>query len=125
MLTTGRQDWGILRSTCAAIASLQGLELVLLVGGMHLSDRHGRTVSLILDDGFMPAVELPWLDWSPDEDPPAAVQAGRAVEFVAGALRAHDPSTPWCSLGDRLETALRPSPQPWSGLPSSISTAAR
>jgi UDP-hydrolysing UDP-N-acetyl-D-glucosamine 2-epimerase len=104
VLTTGRQDWGILRSTCAALAQSRGLELVLLAGGMHLSDRHGRTVTLVRDDGFIPAAELAWLDGPPDEDPPAAVQAGRAVELVAGALRGQSIDA-LVLAGDRLETA--------------------
>ena len=104
VLTTGRQDWGILRSTCAAIASRPSMELVLLVGGMHLSGRHGRTVTLIRDDGFMPSAELEWLVSSPDEDPPAAVQAGRAVELVAGSLRGRSMDA-LVLVGDRLETA--------------------
>ena len=54
VLTSGRQDWGIVRSTCAALASSRDLTLELLVGGMHLSPRHGRTVDLVLADGFTP-----------------------------------------------------------------------
>jgi UDP-hydrolysing UDP-N-acetyl-D-glucosamine 2-epimerase len=104
VLSTGRQDWGILRSTCAAIAATPGLELVLLVGGMHLSDRHGRTVALVREDGFVPVAELAWLNAAPHEDPPAAVQAGRALELVAGALRQR-PVDALVLAGDRLETA--------------------
>jgi UDP-N-acetylglucosamine 2-epimerase (non-hydrolysing) len=104
VLTTGRQDWGIVRSTCVAIAESPDLELVLLVGGMHLSDRHGRTVSLIEDDGFIPAAELAWLDGSSDEDPPASIQAGRALELVGGALRGQSIDS-LVLAGDRLETA--------------------
>jgi len=104
VLTTGRQDWGILRSTCEAIAASPSLDLVLLAGGMHLSDRHGRTITHIRDDGFIPAAELAWLDASPDEDPPAAVQAGRAVELVACALRGRSVDA-LVLAGDRFETA--------------------
>ena len=104
VLTTGRQDWGIVRSTCVAIAASRGLELVLLVGGMHLSDRHGRTVTLIQDDGFTPAAELDWLDRSSGQDPPASVQAGRALELVGGALRGRSIDA-LVLAGDRLETA--------------------
>jgi UDP-N-acetylglucosamine 2-epimerase (non-hydrolysing) len=104
VLTTGRQDWGILRSTCAAIEETSGLELVLLVGGMHLSDRHGRTVDGIREDGFVPAAELAWFDPSSGEDPPAAIQAGRALELVADALRGRSIDS-LVLAGDRLETA--------------------
>lgn len=104
VLTTGRQDWGILRSTCIAMAESPDLEITLLVGGMHLSDRHGRTVDLIRGDGFSPAAELDWLSETLEEDPPASHQAGRALELVAAALR-ENPVDALVLVGDRLETA--------------------
>ena len=59
ILTTGRQDWGILHSTAVAIRAHPELELRLLVGGMHLSDRHGHTLDVIRTDGFEPDAVLP------------------------------------------------------------------
>ncbi|HEX8025214.1 MAG TPA: hypothetical protein VF484_03320, partial [Candidatus Limnocylindrales bacterium] len=50
VLTTGRQDWGILRSTARAIAAEPSLRLDLLAGGMHLSERHGRTIDQVRAD---------------------------------------------------------------------------
>lgn len=102
VLTTGRQDWGILHSTCAAIAAHPELSLQLIVGGMHLSARHGRTVDQIRADGFEPAAELPWLDDGPD--PPPDVQAGAALAAVGAWLREHRPDL-LLLVGDRLETA--------------------
>jgi UDP-hydrolysing UDP-N-acetyl-D-glucosamine 2-epimerase len=104
VLTTGRQDWGILRSTCAAIRSTPGLELILLVGGMHVSDRHGGTVRLLRDDGFTPFAELAWLDGAAGADPPATHQAAGALERVGSALRETSPAA-LVLAGDRLETA--------------------
>lgn len=104
VLTTGRQDWGIVRSTCAAILAEPELELVLLVGGMHLSERHGRTVELLRADGFTPAAELAWLDDDEAIDPPATVQAARATGLVGDALR-RAPVDALILAGDRLETA--------------------
>lgn len=101
VLTTGRQDWGILRSVCVAIAATPSLRLDLVAGGMHLSDRHGRTIDLVRADGFDP-VPLAWID--DDADPPADAQAGRALEAVGTHLRAMRSDT-LLLAGDRLETA--------------------
>ncbi len=102
VLTTGRQDWGILRSTCAALGERSDIDPRLLVGGMHLSARHGSTVALVRQDGFVPAVELPWLD--DYSDPPADVQAARALAAVGRSLREY-PADALLLAGDRLETA--------------------
>lgn len=102
ILTSGRQDWGILRSTALALDAHPALRLELLVGGMHLSRRHGRTVSLVRAEGFLPAAELPWLD--EDADPPADVQASAALAAVGRRLR-ESPVDALVLAGDRLETA--------------------
>jgi UDP-hydrolysing UDP-N-acetyl-D-glucosamine 2-epimerase len=101
VLTTGRQDWGILHSTSLAIAAHAGLRLRLLVGGMHLSPRYGSTVEQIRSDGFEPAAELAWLD-STIEMPPD-VQAAAALAAVGAALRSGS-SDALVLAGDRLET---------------------
>jgi UDP-hydrolysing UDP-N-acetyl-D-glucosamine 2-epimerase len=104
VLTTGRQDWGILRSTCVAIRATPTLRLRLLVGGMHLSARHGDTVRLLRDDGFAPDAELPWLDDRSDEPMSAERQAAAALQSVGAELAAHRPAA-LVLAGDRLETA--------------------
>ncbi|HET7472999.1 MAG TPA: UDP-N-acetylglucosamine 2-epimerase [Candidatus Limnocylindrales bacterium] len=106
VLTTGRQDWGILHSTAAAIRAHPDLELVLLAGGMHLSPRHGATVEEIRRDGFEPHELLEWLaaaDAS-TEDPPADRQASTALAAVGAALRRTNPDA-LVLAGDRFETA--------------------
>jgi UDP-hydrolysing UDP-N-acetyl-D-glucosamine 2-epimerase len=102
VVTTGRQDWGILHSTCAAIRGHPELELRLIAGGMHLSERHGRTVELIREDGFEPDAELDWLGRGPD--PPAHVQAAAALGLIGECLRT-DPPGAVLVVGDRFETA--------------------
>ncbi len=102
VLTSGRQDWGILHSTCAAIREHPGLRLRLLVGGMHLSARHGRTVDVIDADGFRPDARLTWL--GEDGDPPADVQAAAALAAVGAELRDAPPDA-IVLAGDRFETA--------------------
>lgn len=102
VLTTGRQDWGILHSTCAAIQAHPDLELRLWVGGTHLSARHGLTVDQVRGDGFAPDAEFRWLD--DPSDPPADVQASAALALVGAQLRA-TPVDALVLTGDRLETA--------------------
>ena len=105
VLTTGRQDWGILHSTTVAIRSRPELELRLLVGGTHLSTRHGHTIDDVRADGFEPDVILPWPgDDDAAEDPPAVTQAAGTLEAVGTALRQVPPDV-LLLVGDRLETA--------------------
>ena len=101
VLTTGRQDWGILRSTALALRADPGTRLVVLAGGMHLSARHGRTVDDVRADGFTVDRELAWLDDAADG---AATQAARALELGAAALDELRPAA-LLLVGDRLETA--------------------
>ncbi len=106
VLTTGRQDWGILASTCAAIRAHPDLELDLVVGGMHLSPRHGHTVDEVRADGFEPAAALAWLaEDASQPDPTAAVQAAAALAAVSDHLAARR-SDVLVIAGDRFETAV-------------------
>lgn len=106
VLTTGRQDWGILRSTCVAIRAHPDLELRLVVGGTHLSARHGHTVEEIRADGFEPHAELPYLADDPDASPEA--QAAAVLTGMRPLLHGSDAAPPPDGLvlvGDRFETA--------------------
>jgi UDP-hydrolysing UDP-N-acetyl-D-glucosamine 2-epimerase len=102
ILTTGRQDWGILRSTAIAVRAHADLRLVLLVGGMHLSRLHGSTIDGIRAEGFEPAAELRWL--GDDADDPADTQAAAALAAVGERLRT-SPVDALVLAGDRFETA--------------------
>ncbi len=102
VLTTGRQDWGILRSTCALLRDDPAWELRLLVGGMHLSERFGKTEFDLHADGFEADESLPWID--DDETTGALEQAGRAVPAVGRALERQNPQA-LLLVGDRFETA--------------------
>jgi UDP-hydrolysing UDP-N-acetyl-D-glucosamine 2-epimerase len=86
VLTTGRQDWGILRSTCQLARDDAGFDLRLLVGGMHLADRYGRTVEAIEAAGFAVAERIEW-------------------DVVARALERQAPDA-LVLVGDRFETAV-------------------
>lgn len=52
VLTGTRAEYGLLRSSMAAIRDRDGLALQVVATGMHLSPRHGRTVEEIREDGF-------------------------------------------------------------------------
>lgn len=101
VLTTGRQDWGILRSTCTALRARPGFRLNVVAGGMHMSASHGHTVDQVRADGFEPA-ELSWIDEGATT--PADAQAARALAAFGGYLRATNPDAVLL-VGDRFETA--------------------
>ena len=103
VLSTGRQDWGILRSTCLALRDDAAFDLRLIVGGMHTSARFGRTVETIRADGFRPAETLSWI---PDDRPSSATeQAGTAMAEIGAALERQAPDALFL-IGDRFETAV-------------------
>lgn len=101
VLTSGRQDWGILRSTCLALRAHPTLSLTLWSGGLHEAAAFGRTVADVEADGFTVDEHLAWLE---SVDTPAPTQAARALEMVAGALARRRPEA-LLLAGDRLETA--------------------
>ena len=113
VLTTGRQDWGILRSTCLAIRATAGLRLRLLVGGMHLSAAHGSTVDLLRADRFEPDATLAWID---DAAMPAHGQVAAALALVGAELTAHRPDA-LVLAGDRFETAAAALAATLAGVP--------
>lgn len=100
VLSTGRQDWGILRSTAKRLAASAELEPVLLVGGMACADAYGRIERVIEADGFTIAERMPWLDGGPFAP---HVEAARALEHVGAALAKH-PALALLLVGDRYET---------------------
>lgn len=94
VLTTGRQDWGILRPVCVALrASLQWSPAI-VAGGLHL-DRD--TASLVVDAGFPIAARL---------DATAGAGAAQAAAMVAAIAEALHQlgSHALLVVGDRSET---------------------
>ncbi len=101
ILTTGRQDWGILRSTCTRLRRDDHWDMRLLVGGMHLSNRFGRTADDLAREGFVADVAMPWID---DEGrTPEHEQAAQAVSMLGAALPALGLDA-LLLVGDRFET---------------------
>jgi UDP-hydrolysing UDP-N-acetyl-D-glucosamine 2-epimerase len=99
VFTSGRQDYGILRSTLLAMSTDPRFDLRLWAGGMHLDERFGRMVDRIRADGFVHLREIPFLK------PAAGVAAETAAAFtaVSAALEAEHPEI-LVLLGDRTET---------------------
>lgn len=101
VLTSGRQDWGILRSTCRLLRSDPAFDLRLWVGGMHASARFGARPEEIAADGYR-IRELSWL--REEGETLAEEQAAGALRETARALREERPEA-LLLVGDRLETA--------------------
>ena len=101
LVTSGRQDWGILRSTAARLRARSDFEVSVLAGGMHLHPRFGLTIDLVRGDGFSDALTLDWL--GEDELPSAAEQSARALAMVFRALERIRPEAVLL-VGDRFET---------------------
>lgn len=100
VLTTGRQDYGILRSTMLALRDDRRFELLVYAGGMHVSERFGRTIEFIRRDGFSIARELAFVAEPPD----VVADTAAALRAVGDALRSDAPDAV-VLLGDRSETA--------------------
>lgn len=101
VVTVSRSDWGHLVPVLEAIRASADLELRLVVGGMHLSPRFGRTVDLIEAEGWEPAERVDFLD---TEDSPEGIarSTGRGVAAFAGAFARQRPDLV-VVLGDRFE----------------------
>lgn len=102
VLTTGRQDWGILRSTCLRLAAHRDFELLVFAGGMCCEPRFGAALAHIEQDGLAPVERLRWV--GEQVDAPAHHQTGDAVRLIGDALARHRPDT-LLLVGDRFETA--------------------
>jgi UDP-hydrolysing UDP-N-acetyl-D-glucosamine 2-epimerase len=104
ILTTGRQDWGILRSTSAELRATGEFRLTILAGGMACSPKFGRSVEDVRAEGFEPIIELDWLPNGDEDSKLVTVSAcGRALEKVGGALLDVKPDA-LLLVGDRYET---------------------
>ena len=99
VLTTGRQDFSILRHVIHGLDGDPRFELLLWVGGMHLSEQFGQVGALIEAEGLSPDRTLPFIGEPPD---PAA----DAVRALGAVVQALDDTTPdaLVLLGDRSET---------------------
>lgn len=99
VLTSGRQDFGILRQTLVLLRKDPGFEVLIWAGGMHLEARFGRSVDLVRGEGFEVARELTFLSEPPDP----GVDAAHALTAVVKAIRMDRPEA-LLLVGDRSET---------------------
>lgn len=99
ILTTGRQDYGILRSTILLLRRTPGMQTQVWAGGMHLDHRFGEPLASFGADGITPDRELPFLSDPPDQ----ASDVAEAIRQTAAALKAATPEA-LMLLGDRAET---------------------
>ena len=101
VVTTSRADYGLLRWPMHAISASDNLELLTVVGGSHLSSRHGMTIREVRADGFEVAAEVDHIidDMS---DVGIAESMGLAL---SGFAKAYDVLKPdlVIVLGDRFE----------------------
>ena len=84
-VTGPRAEFGLMRSTLEAIRAHPALELQLVVTGMHLDRRHGKSVDAIRGDGWTVDAVVPWRASS--SNPAAtAVATGKAMAGLAEAF---------------------------------------
>jgi len=101
VVTVGRSDYGIYLPVLRRIEADADLDLALLVGGMHLSERHGNTVEAIEQDGLPIAARVEGAIESDDPVDVARAMA-RGTAGFAEALADLRPDV-LVVLGDRFE----------------------
>jgi GDP/UDP-N,N'-diacetylbacillosamine 2-epimerase (hydrolysing) len=101
VVTGTRAEYGILRPVLRAIEAEPGMELALVVTGMHLSHEFGYTVRDIENDGFEVAARVDML-LSSDTTEAMAKSVGLGVIGIAQSLGQIKPDF-ILILGDRIE----------------------
>lgn len=101
VLTTGRQDYGILRSTLSILHSSPEFQLLLIAGGMHVAARYGSTIQEIEQDRIPITCRLAWLN---DTEPTLASQMSVVMRSIEAFVETHAPDC-LMLVGDRYETA--------------------
>lgn len=99
VLSTGRQDAGLLRSLMLALRLDDRFDVALWAGGMHLSDQFGATANTLVQSLGVPARLLPFLSDPVD----VGADSGRAVSLVHARLVEDEPDA-ILLVGDRSET---------------------
>jgi UDP-hydrolysing UDP-N-acetyl-D-glucosamine 2-epimerase len=101
VVTVARSDYGIYLPILRMIQQDPDLELVLIVGGMHLSPEFGLTVNILEADGFKPSGKVEML-LSSDSPEGVAKSVGLGVIGFAQAFAQLKPDL-LLLLGDRFE----------------------
>jgi UDP-hydrolysing UDP-N-acetyl-D-glucosamine 2-epimerase len=98
-LSTGRQDYGILRSTLALLGSEKRISTQLWIGGMHVAAGFGRTGNAVRSEALAPVREF---RMDPVDQAPSAV-ASLTLHEVSAAISDEGPQALFL-VGDRFET---------------------
>ncbi|HKR09884.1 MAG TPA: UDP-N-acetylglucosamine 2-epimerase [Gemmatimonadaceae bacterium] len=105
VLTTGRQDFGIIRSVAKALDADDRFQLLLWAGGMHLDKRFGYTVEKIAESGLRVSRQLAFLQPADANAPEFADIADFAAVAPHVAMAIHsDVPDALLLTGDRPET---------------------
>jgi UDP-hydrolysing UDP-N-acetyl-D-glucosamine 2-epimerase len=100
-VTGTRAEFGLMRSTLRAIQRHPRLRLQLVVTGMHLDARHGRSVDVIRREGRKIDAIVPWRS-AADDAGTTAVAAGTAMAGLARTFAKLQPNVVLV-CGDRVE----------------------
>jgi len=102
VLTTGRQDWGILRSTVMRLRQDQEFRLTIIAGGMACDERFGNLAVKLETEALAPLVRVPW-EIRLENGANKSREAAAALAEIAEALRQLRPEA-FILVGDRSET---------------------
>lgn len=79
-----RAEFWLMRSTLEAIQAHAGLSLQLVCTGMHLDERHGRSIDRVRAEGWTVDAEVPWHEDGANRGPAQnAAATGRAIARLA------------------------------------------
>lgn len=102
ILTTGRQDWGILRPVVRRLTGDSACRLSILAGGMACDERFGNLAARIAAEEAIPVVRIPW-EIQLDDHADKSREAAAALAGVGATLGEMKPAA-LVLLGDRFET---------------------
>jgi UDP-hydrolysing UDP-N-acetyl-D-glucosamine 2-epimerase len=86
-VTGTRAEFGLMQPVLRAILDHPALQLQLLVTGMHMDRRHGRSVDQIRKDGWLDKCPHALVPWKASQEPAElAAATGRATASIAAAL---------------------------------------
>ncbi len=100
-VTGTRAEFGLMRSTLRAIESHPNLQLQLVVTGMHLDRKHGRSVDAIRREGWTVDATVPWPSTSNDPDSTAASMGSATAGLTRTFVKLQPDVVLLC--GDRVE----------------------
>src|ERR1700689_3824139 len=95
-VTGTRAEFGLMRTALLAIQKSKDLELQIVVTGMHLDKRHGRSIARVGKEGWTIDAVVPWKGQSPAE------ATGNAIAGLARVFRKLR-SDVVLVVGDRVE----------------------